>query len=115
MPIQTVEEAAQSRWPLTDKLTPSDRSLFEMWHRMFKDGAAWQKEQGIEWINIENQTPPLSFQCLVYDPSAIVKCYTAFYMPLPTTENAGCFTNGNTPCFNVTHFAYINLPKTDKL
>jgi hypothetical protein len=50
MPIQTVQEAAQERWPITDKLTPSDRSLFEMWHRMFTDGASWQKERDKDMV-----------------------------------------------------------------
>ncbi len=113
MDKQTVEEAA-GHYILNEMY--NFESLEIAAQDGFIDGAAWQREQGIDWISVsdENRKPELSVLYLVFDPSDVLTHYTAFYMPLPTTEKVGCFTKGMEPCFYVTHYAILNLPKTDK-
>jgi hypothetical protein len=123
MSKQTVEEAAKD-WDTQQfgavtngtkiELTENKHSQFLC--AAFLAGSAWHKQQGIEWISVEDgsRKPELSVLYLVYDPKDIIKVYPAFYMPMPTIEFAGCFMKGGVPCFYVTHYALINLPKTDE-
>jgi hypothetical protein len=81
---------------------------------IFADGAAWQREQGIEWISVANEKPPL-------DASAIMPCSVKV---LITAEDRPICEGYYFPDFDgwkhstgnwqPTHYAFINLPKTDK-
>lgn len=62
------------------------------------------------WIKVGHGQPELSMQYLVYDPTAVIRFYTAFYSPLPTTEFAGAFTNGGDIYWNVSHFMELPQP-----
>ena len=61
----------------------------------------------MQWIKPEDKEPVLSKQYLVFDPTAVVKCYTAFYLPFKEGDKAGYFTNGGQTAFNVTHYCEI--------
>lgn len=63
----------------------------------------------MNWVKVEDGNLVLSKQYLVFDPSAVVKCYTAFYLPYKEGDKEGYFTNGMTIAFNVTH--YCEIPK----
>src|SRR5258707_6830288 len=116
MSKQTVEEEVQDRWPISDKLTPSDRSIFEMWQRMFKDGAIWQKEQGIDWISVDgNPLPEVGKEVLVLLEGETLLKGKQMYDTAHETIWVVYFKDGEFPCTNrtVPHYAYITLPKTE--
>lgn len=99
--IQTVEEAAQE----LSESYPIERAYDIV--EGFKAGAAWQKEQCIDWVRVENGLPKLGIGkshllLLVTDGKKIDTSLLQF--------------DGKFTCtfIHPTHYALINLPKTDK-
>jgi Protein of unknown function (DUF551) len=64
------------------------------------------------WVSVEEKEPELSVLYLVYAPNVVVKYFTAFYLPLSTTEKVGAFFSTGTPVYDVTH--YMKLPQPPK-
>ena len=108
MPKETIEQVTKDANPYTYK------ELKSAFTRGFKSGAAWQKEQGIEWIKVEDGLPRndkeqpyivCSVNVLIWrEGLSIVE---GFYMPEVN------MWRHNTGHWQPTHWAYINLPKTD--
>jgi len=113
--IQTLEEALT---PYANKrgiiLLPG-KDYTKRYTEGFEDGAAWQKEQGINWISVNNNLPPndkeapniiCSINVLIWrEGLSIVE---GFYMP-----EIGVWRHGSGN-WQPTHWAFINVPKTDK-
>jgi hypothetical protein len=82
----------------------------------FVGGSAWQREQGIEWISAEDRLPNIMGTYEWGAESAYVLItngahvgYTFFQWFKDGTPQGWYYRD-----FVPTHFAYINLPKTDK-
>lgn len=108
MPKQTVEDAASAYAEYTDE---SPRGRIETRieaekYEGFIAGSHWQKEQGIEWIDAATNSPVAThgyvINVLITDGIKMAFC------DFETTSNV--FLR---PQFLPTHWAYINLPKTD--
>ncbi|SRR5712692_8816356 len=117
---QTVEEAAENyhnniyptpgNWIPADAQTQKERQTSI--ETAFEKGAAWQREQGIDWISInEKGLPPCtifgsyhedSVEVLVTDGEKIEKSH--YHL---STTLLGWYGISFLP----THYAYFNLPK----
>jgi hypothetical protein len=111
MPIQTVEEAAKENTSLYNIVGENGKATIERsLNEAFRAGAAWQKEQGIEWISVYDDLPTAKG---IGNKGMIVRIANppdyrivgAIYSPV-NNRFSGDF-NG----YIVTHWAYINLPK----
>lgn len=80
----------------------------------FEFGAAWQREQGIDWINEgfpRKQENGISKECLFKQNGY----YGVHYGYFSFKENIWfSYTINSIIRGIVTHWAYINLPKTEK-
>lgn len=101
MSIQTVEEAAQK----LSESYPIERAYDIV--EGFQAGAAWQKELGIEWISVFDFYPlPKKGNHFIN----VLVCNEREWGLRTYDAEAKIWWSG----FSVTHWAYINLPKTDK-
>lgn len=109
MPKQTVEEAAQA-------FANGHYGNINTLRRGFLAGSAWQKQQGIEWLRCDMELPPSvhrtafgadSNYVLVTEGNVFEKSY---YTYEENGEGLGWYRLPFTP----THWALINLPKTDE-
>lgn len=117
MPQQTVEEAAKETtniFKVDDNY--DDHAYGEGHYKGFLRGAAWQKEQGIDWIEVAIEKPPIdeTEKNIVCSVSVLTwaeghKVVEGIYFH----DFGGwrCHGAGN---WQPTHWAFINLPKTDK-
>lgn len=126
---QTVEEAAQAAFPYiwpkngqgedivqrVGQRAPGIRKCEDK-QKAFIDGSAWQKQQGIDWIRCDMELPaPFertnfganSLQVLISDGLNLSNTHYAYSH---AGEGIGWFALVFTP----THWAIINLPKTDE-
>lgn len=117
--IQTVEQAASDAtniFKVDDNY--DDHAYAEGHYKGFLRGAAWQKEQGIEWINVKEKLPPVGDWVLVWleGGGAFKGCLKWENNSLTKKEWVAMFLDGEHKCTTrrVTHYAYINPPKTDK-
>lgn len=106
---QTLEQAAEQYGRRIDAEHPSNAATD------FLAGSAWQKQQGIEWISVDNPPEPvvehthcwLSKFLLVSDGYLVDQTRAVFSV---YKELVGWEACSITP----THYAFINLPKTDE-
>lgn len=117
MPKQTVEEIAKTLLARGhdehDGIDPEEERGFLLG---CETGINWQKEQGIDWIEAENGNLPAvgEYVLLLLEGETFLKGKIMF-------DSKGSliwvafFADGEYPCQlrTVTHYAYVNLPKTD--
>jgi hypothetical protein len=107
MPKQTVEEAATA---FSEKVRNSPRALKTAQALGAKEGfyagSAWQKEQGIDWIGLAEGLPqPKGNEKhigVIITDGRYTRC-CAYWFESKTFATT----------LDVTHWALINLPKTD--
>ncbi len=106
MPVQTVEAAVNA---YSDPLSFDDiaEMPFTAVKNAFKAGASWQKEQGIEWIKVEDGLPETKHGFVI---DVLVTNGIAKDIRMYDTDRMKFYGVQ----YIVTHWAYINLPKTDK-
>lgn len=113
---QTVEEAAEKE-ALDHGKGFYSQAVIDDLEAFFIKGAAWQREQGIDWISVAERLPEIEH--------VINQIGASYTMRVLVTNGRGYdFSqavfqqNGNhigwLGDYNPTHWAYINLPKTDK-
>lgn len=109
---QTVEQAAHFHIKYGK---PKETNLTSAKYGAFIAGAAWQKEQGIEWISVDTKPPRdenekginCSINVLVWGEGH----YIVEGVYFPDFNGWRCKGAGN---WQPTHWAYFNTPKTDK-
>lgn len=112
--IQTEEEAAHTTAAKKYQLLSEPYDILK---NGFVNGAAWQREQGIDWISVKDGLPQPTEISSIADYSADVLTY---YSGRLEFSKAAFLKNGEfigfcgQAGFAPTHWAYINLPKTDK-
>lgn len=102
--MKTAEQLAEEKYPETSD-NRIRRAISSEKRKAFIEGYNTDK-----WISVE-EGPEFGEQVLVFNPQAVVKMYTVFYMPWSTTEQPGIFTNdGSCPEIGVTHWQPLPSP-----
>ena len=100
---QTIEEATVKY--ITDNCNINDYDMINAVGKAHTAGAAWQKEQGIDWISVSHDLPIIKDEfatpILITDGNTFNVWYLIYDRKLITGS------------FKTTHWAYINTPKTD--
>ncbi len=113
---QTVEEAAKGF--ASKEFTHEDGpfSTYEPLKIGFDAGAAWQREQGIDWIDVSSEKPLLFTDTAIggYSVKVLVTDGLNIAVSQAVFRNDGGFIGWLGDDITPTHWAYINLPKTDK-
>ena len=102
MPIQPVETAAILKYPIYPHTTALDCDTLNLFRKIWKDGVAWQKEQGIEWTAMPELPKILKGNThrlvLVTDGKRVDTSLFQFDHAFTSTY------------IRPTHWAYINFP-----
>lgn len=104
---QTVAEAAEAY--RESKFTHMCREAFA---EGFEAGAAWQKQQGIDWISVKDALPEPKVKHVARWDSEMVlttdgEDFHINWLVFTQSKEPTGWWRGKRP---VTHFAYINLP-----
>lgn len=114
---QTVEEAVIHGIQILEYNRENDRAVYRSG---FYDGAAWQKEQGIDWISVDIN-PDVDWHEIEDGGSfKISKPLLLWKDGVRPVTGQFWMSLGSHPYYRLdagnwvpTHWAYINLPKTD--